>query len=236
MRRFLRYGVPVLILLVSAAVLAFVWLMPGNNANADQPKFVNPAQTFEPIPDAQARAMVREKLGRPPRMSAEELARVKAGEVVVRKVGGQGERRAYMALATVDHPPAAVMAFMRDYPAKLGIFPNMTAIEAQWNGNMAKVDLTIKVGLNIIKYRLHFRHYGDNYLEFEYAYGDIKDTHGEYKFFPLSGGAKTLLVYRVDTDTGVPLPRFIINLLTKNSLPKMIRAIRIGTERRLAGR
>jgi hypothetical protein len=69
-------------------------------------------------------------------------------------------------------------------------------------------------------------------LEWEFIAGDIKDTSGYWKLHPLDGGKRTLAVYHVYTDPGIALPQFIIDLLTKGSMPKVMKAVKkMATEK-----
>ncbi len=193
------------------------------------PKFVNASPKLEPTPDCDILRLMKEKLGKPPKLDTKDLTAIKKGKVVVHKVGKFTEAgQLFEAFGTVDASPKELMAFMRDYPSRVGIMPHLEDATAKWEGNLAVVDLTIKVALTRLRYRLNVLHYGDYFMEWEYVHGDIKNTEGTYRFFPLSKGTRTLVVYRETSDPGIALPKFILNLLTKNSIPDVIKAMRKG--------
>ncbi|RJO71550.1 MAG: hypothetical protein C4523_04265 [Myxococcales bacterium] len=215
-----RSCAPTGLIILFSIVTAALW--------ADEPKYRNPNPAFKLLPPEEEARLAPIKLGKPPAFSSDELKKIQAGDVVVRKLAETGDRRRYEAIGKVDLPPKAVMAFMRDYSLRVGVMPHNEKVHAEWQGNMAVVDMTLKVGLSRVSYRQNILHYLDSYMEWEYVHGDLKHTAGYYKFFPYSEGRKTLVVYNVETDPGLPLPGFLLDLLTKSSMPDVIRAIRKG--------
>ncbi len=208
------------------------WVVP-QPTHADEPRFVNPSPRLKPVPEAQAAALGKKKLGSLPKLTKEDLNKIAKGEVLIRKLSENGDKRRYEAIGSIDVPPKTVMAFMKDYPKKPNYFPHMEKISVTWNGNLATVDLRLKVAFKTISYRMRFLHLGDHYVDQEFIHGDIKDSSAFYKFFPYSQGRKTLMVYNVYSDPGLPLPDFILNLLTKNSLPGVFDAVRRGVADRI---
>lgn len=210
------------------AVLALLMFMVQGICLAEEPKFRNPDPKLKPLPPSEEARLVANKLGKPPVLSKKEFKEIAQGEVVIHLVSEEGDKKCYEAYGAIDARPDEVMRFMKNYPAKLGIFPHIEKISPSWNANLATVDITIKVVLTTISYRMHFLHYGDHFIEFEFVQGDVKDTKGFYKFFPYAKGKKTLMVYNVYSDPGIPLPDFIKELLTKSSMPDIFKAIRKG--------
>jgi len=200
---------------------------------AEPHAFTNPDTTLVPTPPDDIARLMREKLGKPPKLAKKELATIKKGDVVVKKIGEAKESgQLFEAIGIVDASPKDLMAFMRDFPSRVGIMPHLEKVTANWDGNLAVVDLEIKVVVTTLNYRLNVLHYNNHFIEWEYVYGDIKNTEGYYKFFPLSKGTRTLVVYRETSDPGIPLPQFILNMLTKNSIPDVIRAMRKGMKKK----
>jgi hypothetical protein len=195
---------------------------------ADEPKYRNPNPKFKPQSQEEIARLEKVMLGTQPQLSARELEKLNEGDVVVRKISDSGDHKKYEAFGIIDGTPEEAMAFMSDYPAKLGIFPNLKDVKVVWNGNVAVADMTVKIAFQTIRYRMNFRHYGHSFIEYEYVHGDLKDTHGYYKFFPFAEGKKTLMVYHVDTNTGMPVPQFIVDSLTKGAMPDVIEAVRKG--------
>ncbi len=187
-----------------------------------QPKFKNNNQKFRPLTLAEEKKLEPVKLGQPPELTEKEQKRIEKGRIVTHKIA----EKTFRAIGIVNAPPAKLMAFMKDYPARAGKMPHITKMRAIWNKNMAIVDQTMKVALSTFEYRLSFLHYGNSYIEWEYVEGDVRDTHGYWKFFPQDNGKKTLVVQQITTDPGIPMPKSIYTLLTKHSLPKAIKALR----------
>lgn len=221
---------------VAAVLLLALLPLAPRLARADDdekwPPFRNPALNLLPMDKAYELRMAPKMLGKPPTLSADDWEEINDGDVVVRKVAQHGDAVRYEAIGVVDGTPKEVADFMRDYSLRDDVMPHCEDVKWEWDKNLAKVDLTLSIAWKTIRYRLHLLHYGDSYVEWEYAYGDIKDTNGSYKFFPHKGGKKTLVVYNVYTDTGMSVPGWIQNLLTKSSLPDVIEAVEEGVKLR----
>ena len=215
------------------SVLAFtVVLCLAAAAAAEEYKFRNPDPKFKPVSKDQEAAIAAQKLGSTPKLSEKQQATVDAGEVVIREVKTTGEGKRYEAIGIIKAPPKQVMAFLKDFKAFVGPMPNLKKIEFTWEGNLAHVKQWLKIALTTVFYNLNIAHYGDSVIEWEFVEGDIKDTTGYYKFYPLADGTETLIVYNVYTDPGMMVPQFIINMLTKGSMPGVIEAIRKAVAQR----
>jgi len=174
-------------------------------------------------------------MGSIPELTGEEWEELKAGDVVIRETGVDKKgAREYLTVTLVDGSPAQCSGFIRRYDLYRDYMPNVKSAEASWNGNLATVKYHLKVALSNIRYKLRVLHLAPGYIEWEYIEGDIKDTYGSWKFFPYGAG-KTLAVYRVFTDPGMPIPQFILNILTKGSLPDVLRAVKKGVREKMQG-
>jgi hypothetical protein len=209
------------------SVLAFtVVLCLAAGAPAQEYKYKNPDTKSKPVSRDVELAQAAARLGNPPKLSEKQQATIDEGEGVIREVKGAGEGKRYEAIGIIKASPKDVMAFLRDFKAFVGAMPNLKKIEFTWEGNVAHVTQWLKIALTTVAYNLNIAHYGDSVIEWEFVEGDIKDTTGYYKFFPRAEGKETLIVYHVYTDPGMAVPQFIINMLTKNSMPGVIEAIR----------
>lgn len=217
-----------------ALALAAAACLAGSAAAAEEFKYKNPEPKFKPLTKEQEAAQAPAKLGSPPKLSEKQQALVDEGEVVIREVKGAGEGKRYEAIAVIKAPPRAVMSFLKDFKSFVGAMPNLKKIDFTWDQSLARVTQTLKVALSTVVYRLNIQHYGDSVIEWEFLEGDIKDTTGYYKFFPRADGKETLIVYNVYTDPGMAVPQFIINMLTKSSMPGVIEAIREAVAKRAA--
>ncbi len=62
----------------------------------------------------------------------------------------------------------------------------------------------------------------------------IGDTTGFWEMIPVNGGRWTLATYHATVDTGMPVPGFVENFLTKESLPQIIEGLRDAVVKRTA--
>ncbi len=207
-------------------------LNTGLMATENEPKYKNPSPTFKPLTVEAAAKLSKARLGKAPKLSGDEKKQIAKRKVVTRALPSEGEAKRYEAIATIDAPPAKVMAFLKSFDRHVGPMPHLEKVTYSWDGALATVEQTLKVAFTTIWYRLHIMHYGDNVIEWEYLQGDIRETTGYYKFFPYAKGKRTLIVYHVYTDPGLPIPQFIIDLLTKSSMPDVIEAVRKAVETR----
>jgi hypothetical protein len=207
-------------------MLAILCFVAGVSGAEDAYKYHNPAPKFKSLSKDDEAGLAAEKLGAPPKLTEKQLEKIAAGEIVIREVAGAGEGKRYEAVAVVKAQPKAVMAFLKDFASYVGPMPNLKKIEFSWEGNLARVTQHLKVALSSISYRLNILHYDDAVIEWEFVEGDIKDTTGYYKLFPRSNGKETLLVYHVYTEPGMAIPQFIMNILTRKSMPDVVKAIR----------
>jgi len=198
-------------------------------------EFKNPKPVFKSLSPEEEAARTAKELGAPPKLSKDESQEISKGEVVVRKLAETGEARRYEALAIIPAPPSEVMKFMKNFDGYVGVVPHLEKITYSWDRNMATIEQSLKIAWKDIWYRLNVLHFGDSVITWEFLCGDIKDTSGYYKFFPVAKGAQTLIVYHVYTDTGLPIPDFLVNLLTKSSMPDVIKAIRKAVRQQKAG-
>ncbi len=202
------------------------------NVLAAEPKHVNKNASFKKCSPSEELTLAKTKLGSLPKLSEKELKKIKAGKVVLRNSKEADGSRRSQAIAILDASPKAVMAFLKDYPAYPKYMPHMKKIEVSWDGNLAVNTYQLKIALSKINYKLNLLHYGNSIIEWEFIEGDIKDTNGYYKLHSYNEGTQTLVDYKVYTDAGMPLPGFIVNLLTRNSMPDVIEAIAKGVKDR----
>ena len=196
-------------------------------SRADEPKYRNPKPSFKKLSPEEVERLAPIKLGKIPLFTGNELKKIKAGKIILREQQMKGKARRNEAIGIVHATPHEVMSFMRDYPAYVGAFPHLKKIKAEWEGdNLVHTENTLKIAFVKVFYRLNVRHLKDSVLEWEFVDGDFRDTNGYYKFFPYNDGKDTLVLYHVYTDTGLPVPQFIIDLLTTSSMPDVIEAIR----------
>ncbi len=219
-------------LCVAVAVSCCLMLLPIIAQAEEEPEFKNPNPVFKSNTPEMEKTLAAKKLGKPPKLSKDEMKQLVGGEILVRELPNQtkGAKR-FEAIGIVKASPKAVMAFLRDFDSQVGVMPHLIKVDYTWDRNLAHMQQTLKIALMKINYTLNVLHYGDSVIEWEFVKGDIKDTSGYYKFFPFSKGKKTLVVYHVFNDPGMAVPDFIQDLLTKNSMPDVIQTIRKVVEK-----
>lgn len=205
-------------------MVSFVFLFTFTGAlYAEEPKYKNPNTKFTPMSMKEAAKLAEKKRGERPKLSEKERKKIDRGRVIVRELSPQGDTRRFSAIGIIDAPMAEVMKIIKDYPGKVGRFPHVEKSSVKWDGAFARVNLVLNVAFQDIAYTLNYLHYGNAFVEWEYVEGDVKDISGYYKLFPEAGGKKTMMEYHVLTEIGFPIPDFIKDSLSKNSMPKVIK-------------
>jgi len=228
----LFYGTPVAILF--ACTILFLL---STNSFASEPIYRNPNLTFKPLSPAEEVRLTPSKLGQAPHLNAEEQLIIEGGEIIVRKIiTKNADLHSYMAIGLVDAPPKSIMQLLRNYSGYVEFMANIQEITVRWDKNLAVVDQTMGIALMTFRYRFNILHYQDSMIEWEYVQGDVIEMSGYYKLFPLGGNAKTLLVYRVNSDPGMPIPNFIVAYYTIVSGQNVLEAIRIAVAGRATKR
>ena len=196
----------------------------------EQCEFTNPNPTFHRLTPEEEKLKVLTDLGEPPSLNAKELQRLERGRVVLKEIGRKGDAKRMEAYSLIAAPPSKIMAFLKDFKSQVGKMPHLKKAQASWNGNLAQVEFWIKIAWKEIYYKLNVYHFGENLIEWEFVCGGFKTTSGYWKFHPMEDGKKTLVVYHVFTDPGLPLPDFIVKMLTYNSMPDVVLAVKKAVE------
>jgi hypothetical protein len=189
-------------------------------------KFKNPNPVFKPLPPEEEARLAPIKLGVMPKLDDDALKRLDKGDVVLRELPATGKAKRFEAIAIFPGSNREVMARLKDYGSFVGTMPNLTKLEFSWNGNMAAVLEQVKSGLIKFTFRVNILHYGDSVIEWEFVEGEIRDTSGYWKLFPLDDDKRTLAVYHVYSDPGIALPGFILDLITKSTMPGVMKAVK----------
>lgn len=220
------------------ALLALVLVLPARvRAADDPPAHVNPSPNLTAVGPADEARQAAQVRGPMPAIDDRRLGRLRAGAIETRELpASRADALHFEAIGSVDGTPAEVMAVLRDYPHRAGLFPHVESCRATWDRNLALVDMELSVAMSTIRYRLAMRHFGDQALVWTYVHGDLKDSTGSYKLFPYDNGARTLVVYETESEPDSALPRFLLNSLTGKGLPGVIEAVRKGVATRRASR
>ena len=217
-----RLPLAALLCLAAAALAA---QEPAAPAPAPAPAPATPAAPATPDP-------------RIPKLDEKDLATLKKGQVVVRgemyttedgKRAGKG-----VAFVIIDKPPEAAFAVLQDYGKIPEYMPRVVKVTlSEKTPARMKVVQELKVLFKTVVYTLILdfnaqKKRMDWKLD-KSASNDIKDTWGFWEFVPYENG-KTLVVYNIAADTGVAIPQFLEDYLTKKDLPEVLLAMKRRTE------
>jgi carbon monoxide dehydrogenase subunit G len=101
------------------------------------------------------------------------------------------------------------------------------------DGTVSKFRVTIGVLWKKISYSLELERFEEKHLITwkmdKSVANDIKDTTGTWRFVPL-GAERTLVAYDVTADSGVSVPQFLEDYLTRRDLPGILLAVKKRTE------
>lgn len=171
-------------------------------------------------------------------LTAEEVARLNAGNVVVKadtSTAEGGNRAAGIAAyCVINKPLDAVWAVMLDYQKFDEFMPQLTKVEIlERTRDTVKATETVSVALRTVTYTLdvkfdHARRRVSWALD-KSRKNDIADTSGAWEFVPYGRGA-TLVRYTTSVDSGMLVPRFLEELLVKNGVPDVLVSLRRRTE------
>jgi ribosome-associated toxin RatA of RatAB toxin-antitoxin module len=132
----------------------------------------------------------------------------------------------------LDFPAKAIWDVVTDYTSYPKFFPEFKTAEIVDTEGTAKiVDFSCDYG-KTVNYTLRIEHDEANLTtRWSYVGGDLKDSKGGWKFVDLGSG-KTKVVYDVDAQVGFFVPKFIVDKLTANNIPKMFEQLKGEVARR----
>lgn len=174
----------------------------------------------------------------PAELTAREVDRLDAGEVVVKDeryttVGGTraAKIRAY---CVINKPPEAAWVVMLDYHKFDEFIPRLEKVQVlERTKDTMKVTEIVSAVFRTVRYTLN--------LEFQRAQRivrwtldksrehDIADTSGAWEFLP-DGPGKTIVRYTITVNAGTFLPKFVEDYLIKNGLSETLGSFRRRTE------
>ena len=171
------------------------------------------------------------------RLAPAEWQTVVAGKVVTKAVveaagnGKEARKGEVLVTAIVNHPPEKLWELMTDY-AKYGEFlPKIEEMKVLGRqGNVATVYHQLGIMWVDVAYTLFMnenRALGRiSWTLDPSAKNDVNDTTGFYEMVPYEHGRKTVMSYQTWVDTGMAVPAFVENFLTKKTAPQILANIR----------
>ena len=177
-----------------------------------------------------------------PELSAEELKRLEAGEILTwtRPIAGRSVPWV-KAVGLVDAPPATVWPIIDECANYENTMPRtMDSEEVERRGDQVRCraigDLPFPLSdvptetdaVHTVEPEKLYRR------EWKQRSGDFNANEGRWTLVPWSGGAKTLATYEALTEPKIPLPAFVLDWATESVLPDMIAKLRESATARRA--
>ncbi|MFN7135126.1 MAG: SRPBCC family protein [Myxococcales bacterium] len=174
------------------------------------------------------------------KLEEKELARLQKGEVVVRgevyktaegKNAGRGK-----AWVIIKKPREAVYEQLtKGYDQFPEFMPRLKKVNVISRSEDAMlVRSYVGVAFSTYEYTLKFKldpaAFQTNWVLDKSAKNDIKDTAGEWKLLELEPGVSTLAQYSISVDSGMFVPQFLEDYMTRKDLPEILNALRKRVE------
>ena len=159
--------------------------------------------------------------------SATTDARLEAGEVVTRflsEEGGTGVE----AKARVDAKPEEVYAVVTDYEHYPDFIPSLVDAKVlEWESDDVCILMEkLKVAFKTVEYTIRVTHDRENLTTRWVRHGGfLSRNEGGWKCGPCGKG-RSLVTYRVAVEAGILVPQFIIDRLSRGSLPELFAGLR----------
>ena len=150
--------------------------------------------------------------------------------------GGKDDDHAATVAVVVDFPMQAVWDVIADKKGAEDYVKNLQKVTViEENDEYALIEQTIKIGaLKKVTYVIKNVDEAPHSMTFSRHSGDLKAIDGYWKLFPIDGGNKTLVVYKLGLKPGFAVPNFMVKNSLKNSLPEALREVRQEVTRRQA--
>lgn len=142
-----------------------------------------------------------------------------------------------MASGLVQRPPGQVWSVLLDFPGHAAFFPNVEETRVQrWEGRRIWIRQHLRVFFTDIRYgaiwTLDPEHGVARFHLDPDVPSDIAGSRGSWQLLPAEAGLHTLVRYTARVDTGRPVPGVVERLLTRRSLPRVLRGLRDAVEER----
>ena len=169
-------------------------------------------------------------------LTREDVARLERGEVLLRNqvdkdAKGRGRGRA---IVLIRRPPAAVWTVLTDYEKHTEFMPGVVRSKVYSRADRTVgVAYTLKVLLKSIRYHCLCTAAPDQrairWTLDKSRKNDIAGTTGCWEIRPHGDGG-SIAIYSLAVDTGMSVPRFVQNFLTRRDLPNVARALKKRVE------
>ena len=166
----------------------------------------------------------------PPRLDAEESARIAEGKLVLKKIDEDGKARVtgYIEVAAPGSEIWKILLSGDHMVTSAGAVKEVTTYEdSTVDGKRTlRWRFLLRVGFSDIVYHVHRQyHAAQDYMTWELDLdkeNDIKWTEGSYSLHPGSRPGRFLLQYEARIETGKHLPAWLEEELTESSLKRFL--------------
>ncbi|MCB1232812.1 MAG: SRPBCC family protein [Verrucomicrobiae bacterium] len=164
--------------------------------------------------------------------SDSEWESLRKGEVVILPTEDgdsteEDNQHAGMAAILIDAAPKEVWDVIADKEAAPDYIDSLESAEIiEETEDHVLIRQTMKLGpLPRVTYVVKHSPIPIHTVNFEHHSGDMKDIKGFWRFFPVDGDKKCLVIYRLSLSPGFFVPNFVIRKSLKKSLPDALRAV-----------
>lgn len=160
--------------------------------------------------------------------NTEEKAALERGEVLTRLLrdgGGHGVE----ATGLIEHPPADVYRVVTDYDRYSEFIPSVVdARVLEWESDDVCILMEkVKIAFKTVELHLRIRHDRKRFTtEWTKHDGFLERSDGGWTCAAYGKG-RSLVTYRVDIETGMLIPQFVVDRVTRGSLPDLFEAVRL---------
>ncbi len=167
------------------------------------------------------------------KLDADQLARLRAGDAIVRvseDEAGEADGRIEAAIE-IPAAPDKIFAVMLDCQRALRFLAGLTACRVLETSKDGRSDVREHRSkwLSILPETVSvFRsdYVPGREIRFEKVRGDLRFLKGSWRLEPLKGGAATRVFYDVRVGISTPIPGFMIRGALEQDVPKLLRALR----------
>lgn len=158
-----------------------------------------------------------------------------AGEIVVNADHSERPLTSVVKIAAeIDAPPAAIWNVLKACELSPQYVPNVVSCRSLEKLDDGRAELFVQVvkpAFFLPAFEHVFRLDYDPYsrIDVHRVSGPIAYMEGSWWLLPQQSG-KILLVYELEVDPGMPVPRFIVRSTLKRDLPKLVQAVRERAE------
>lgn len=169
-------------------------------------------------------------LAAPEALTAEELARVERGEVVVRSLATDNSSagRVWAAVA-IAAPVAVVWDIMLDVEHASEFVPGLRrARRLERHGAYEIIEHTVKYSWLLPEFTYRFRadYQRPARIDFHRISGDLRALEGSWSLHATPDGTGTIVAYAVYLDPGFLVPQWLVRQSLQRNLPAVLRALR----------